>query len=184
MNMTMTKRLYLVAGLVALAAIAFSAVTLTSGLTSAQSPDPVQESAACGPEDEADDAAEAGGNEADADNVEDQCGDQSEDAGREADAEGDDAQDPKLNGSIAIDENQPEGLSEEDEAAALAPLATITKEQAAAAAQAEVPGDVSKVELDNENGSLVYSVEIGNQDVKVDAGTGAVLHIDSDQGED
>ena len=38
-----------------------------------------------------------------------------------------------------------------------------------------------KVELDNENGALVYSVELSNgMDVKVDAGNAAVLYTDSD----
>ncbi len=72
-----------------------------------------------------------------------------------------------------------EGQSEADESVALAPLAKITAEEATAAAQAVVAGDVIKVELENENGAVVYGVEIGNVDVKVDAGTGQVLHQDS-----
>lgn len=44
---------------------------------------------------------------------------------------------------------------------------------------------MKKVELDNENGSLVYSVQLTDstgkgQDVKVDAGTGQVLHAEAD----
>lgn len=180
--MTMTTRMYWVAGLIALVAIAFSAVTLTSRMTSAQSPDSTQGSAVCAAENEADDAAETEGGEADADNVQDECGDQSEaDGGGE---DGDNTQDPQLNGSIAVDESQFDGLGEADEAAALAPLAKISTDEAVAAATAEVPGDAGKVELDNENGSLVYSVEIGGQDVKVDAGTGVVLQVESDQAED
>ena len=70
------------------------------------------------------------------------------------------------------------------EAAALADLATITADQAQAAALAAVPGTVIQVELDNENGSVVYSVEVdtgnGIIDVKVDAGNGTVLHQDAD----
>jgi uncharacterized membrane protein YkoI len=38
------------------------------------------------------------------------------------------------------------------------------------------------VELDDENGQLVYSVEIGSSDVKVDAMTGTVLGVET--GED
>jgi len=174
--MTITKRLYLVAGLVAILVIAFSAVTLTSRLTSAQGgTDATGDSAACEQEDEADDAAEAGVQETDTDNIEQECGDQNE-----GDNEAGDVQEPQLNGSIAVDEEQSGGLSEADEAAALAPLATISEDEAIAAAQAEVPGTVDEVELEDENGSLVYSVDIGSRDVKVDAGTGAVLHIDSD----
>lgn len=178
----MTNRMYWVAGLIALVAIAFSAVTLSSRMTSAQSPDSTQITAACALENEADDAAETDAGEADTDNVEDECGDQNEADGGGEDR--DNTQDPQLNGSIAVDESQFDGLAEADEAAALAPLAKISADEAAAAAQAEVPGDVGKVELDNENGSLVYSVDIAGQDVKVDAGTGAVLQVESDQAED
>ena len=66
-------------------------------------------------------------------------------------------------------------------------LARITPEQASAAALAQVPGTVTKVELENEDGNVVYGVEIktanGESDVKVDAGDGRVLHVERD-GED
>ena len=66
-------------------------------------------------------------------------------------------------------------------------LARITPEQASAAALAQVPGTVKKVELENEDGNVVYGVEIktadGERDVKVDAGNGRVLHVEKD-GED
>lgn len=39
-------------------------------------------------------------------------------------------------------------------------------------------GAASKVELDDEDGQLVYSIEIGASDVKVDAMTGAVLKVE------
>jgi uncharacterized membrane protein YkoI len=178
--MSISKRLYLVAGLVAILAIAFSAVTLTSRLTSAQGPTPTP---AAQTSDEQDDTAEGATKQADTDNVQEESGPQDEADGA-AGADADDVQEPQLRGSIAVPEGQDNGLSEADEAAALAPLAKITADEASAAAQAEVPGDVQKVELDNENGSLVYSVEIGGKDVKVDAGTGAVLHIESDGPED
>jgi uncharacterized membrane protein YkoI len=76
--------------------------------------------------------------------------------------------------------------SESDEAAALISKAAITADEASAAANRAVPGTVNQVELDNENGQVVYSVEIntakGTVDVKVDAGNGKVLYQDS--GED
>lgn len=96
----------------------------------------------------------------------------------------DNVQEPQLNGSIQVAQDQANAQSEADEAAALAPLATITSDQAVAAAQAQVPGQVQQVELDNENGSLVYSVEIDGKDVKVDAGTGTVLHVEQPGAED
>lgn len=94
---------------------------------------------------------------------------------------------PSYTGSITVPED--ESLSEADEAAALQPLARIDADQASAAATQAVPGKVLRVELDNENGSLVYSVEVdsgaGVVDVKVDAGNAKVLaqETDDDAGE-
>ena len=71
-------------------------------------------------------------------------------------------------------------MSEADEAAALQSKATITGAQAETAALAAYPGTtVVETELDNENGVLVYSVELSNGlDVKVDAGNGKILHTE------
>jgi uncharacterized membrane protein YkoI len=92
-----------------------------------------------------------------------------------------DGQFPSYGSSIRVDDAQYEGVSEADESAALAGLATITPEQAKAAALQANPGaTVVKVELDNENGALVYSVELSDgADVKVDAGNATVLYTDS-----
>ena len=51
---------------------------------------------------------------------------------------------------------------------------------------AAYPGvTVTEVELDNENCCLIYSVELGNNlDVKVDAGNGITLYVESDDGDD
>jgi uncharacterized membrane protein YkoI len=89
-------------------------------------------------------------------------------------------QQPQYTGSITVDESQYQGISEADEAAALQAKATITNAQAEAAALAANPGTtVVKTELDNENGALVYSVELSNgMDVKVDAGNGQILHTE------
>ena len=70
------------------------------------------------------------------------------------------------------------------EAAMLASQAKIDSNQATTAALGQVPGNVLKVSLDNEDGNLVYSVEIktaSNQikDVKVDAGNAKVLSVDA-----
>ncbi len=95
-------------------------------------------------------------------------------------------QEPSYAASITAP--QDEGLSEADEAIALEGLASITPDQARDAALAVVPGTVDKVELDNENGAVVYSVEITDAsgshiDVKVDAGNGTVVHQDADDGD-
>jgi uncharacterized membrane protein YkoI len=82
------------------------------------------------------------------------------------------------------------GDGEHAEAARYMELAKIDAGKAMAAAQGRVPGKVLSATLDNENGNLVYSVVITPtaggplQDVKVDAGNGAVLHTDTGNGRD
>ncbi len=126
----------------------------------------------------------------DTDTIEKQVGEQVEDGQPDAaeatraeglDDDGPDERMPSYTGSIAVDESATEGLSEADESAALAGQATIGADQARAAVLAANPGaTVVKVELDNENGYLVYSVELKDgSDVKIDAGTGAILHTES-----
>ncbi|HEY6072958.1 MAG TPA: PepSY domain-containing protein [Anaerolineales bacterium] len=104
---------------------------------------------------------QAGGTEgqetADKDNVDVQCGDQN-----------------------APDEQGTGGT--EDPEAAPSGTPAMTADQAQAAALAAHPGTVRKVELDDENGQLVYGVEFeGGVDVKVDAMTGAVLSTETGQ---
>lgn len=104
----------------------------------------------------------------------------------EAQGETSEVQDPSYATSITAP--QDENLSEADEAKALESLATISPDQARDAALAAVPGTAGKVELDNENGAVVYSVEITDSsgsdiDVKVDAGNGQVVHQDADDGD-
>lgn len=85
-------------------------------------------------------------------------------------------------------ESDAEDQAEAAESSRLQSLATFTPEQAKSAALAQVPGTVKKVELENEDGNVVYGVEIktadGERDVKVDAGNGKVLHVEKDDGED
>jgi uncharacterized membrane protein YkoI len=81
------------------------------------------------------------------------------------------------NGSIPIDHRMESQFPD---------LAKIDYIEAVRAALTECKGKVLRVELENENGFLVYSVEVvtpGNSimDVKVDAGSGAVLAMDRDQ---
>lgn len=82
--------------------------------------------------------------------------------------------------------NGAEGTNESDagEAARLKGLATVTPDQAKAAATAAVPGKAAKVELESENGNVVYGVEVttaqGTVDVKVDAGNAKVLSQETD----
>lgn len=107
-------------------------------------------------------------------------------------------QQPAYNASIKVANPQNdngtevnEAIEKQNEAAesqALQARAKITADAAKSAALKAVPGTVKKVALDNENGNLVYSVEIqavsGSIDVKVDAGNGQVLAQDRDNGQD
>lgn len=82
------------------------------------------------------------------------------------------------------DSDRAERERDSAEGARLQALARITAEQARASALARVPGTAGRVELENEDGNLVYSVHVqtvsGDRDVKVDAGNGSVLHVEQD----
>jgi hypothetical protein len=98
-----------------------------------------------------------------------------------------DEADPGKPSSVTVPANQAE--TEADEGTALQGLAKITPDQAKAAALAAVPGNATKVELDNEDGNLVYKVEVagadGKQtDLEIDAGNGAVLSRETESGGD
>ncbi len=94
-----------------------------------------------------------------------------------------DEHDPVYNGSIQVPADSA-ARGEQEEAMALQQLATLTAEEAKHAALREFPGaTVNKVELDNENGSVVYSAHLTDSsgvghDVKVDAGNGKVLAVE------
>lgn len=91
-------------------------------------------------------------------------------------------QDPSYQSSVTSPEQA--NQSEADEAKALEAAAKISPDQARQAALAAVPGTAGSVSLDNENGNVVYSVQITDSsgtvtDVKVDAGNGSVLAKDA-----
>jgi len=83
------------------------------------------------------------------------------------------AQIPSYQCSIKVPEPEPKDLSS---------LAKIKADQAMAVAQAAITGTtVKKVELENENGCLVYSVSLNNgMEVKVDAGNGKILQKEAE----
>jgi uncharacterized membrane protein YkoI len=68
---------------------------------------------------------------------------------------------------------------EQQEDKKLQALAKITAEQAKQAAETSVGDKASSVKLENEDGNLVYAVEIGQKEVKVDAGNGKVLYTEN-----
>jgi uncharacterized membrane protein YkoI len=150
-------------GLAAIALLVVAAMGFVSMRVSAQSQNPF---APAGVGVENDDTAEAAETGPDADNVEEQSGQQND--------ANDQAQDLD-NGQV---ENEADGASEAgvegDVEDAPSGTPSITAEAAQQAAEAYVNGGTAtKVELDEENGTLVYSVEIGS---------GAVLGVES--GED
>ena len=140
---------------IALAAIALLVVGAMGAIGMKVFAQPAAQSQNCDQQD--DDAAEVQ-DAPDTDNVELECGDQDEDGGEAESAEGEDA----------------------------APTGTPAISAAAAQKTAEAylnAGTAIKVELENENGKLIYSVEFSNgTDVEVDAMTGEVLGTES--GED
>ena len=58
--------------------------------------------------------------------------------------------------------------------------AGISLEEAIAAAQGAASGAIGEVDLERFAGTLVFNVDVGDQDVKVDAATGEILSVDSD----
>ncbi len=85
--------------------------------------------------------------------------------------------------------NEADGAEENDaaEAARLAKLATVTPDQAKAAALAAQPGKVTKATLESEDGNVVYDIEVttsnGTVDVTIDAGNARVLQSEKEDGE-
>ncbi len=67
-----------------------------------------------------------------------------------------------------------------DDGKDLLPLASITLEEAITAAQAAENGALGEVDLEYYGSKLVFNVDIGDKDVKVDASNGAILGMTSD----
>jgi uncharacterized membrane protein YkoI len=96
-------------------------------------------------------------------------------------------------GGVALMSAQPANqkgsiqINNKDEAQ-VAGMAKISMDSAMNEALKQVPGKILRVELENENGYLVYGVEIARPDhqivdVKVDAGNAKILKIDQDSKE-
>jgi uncharacterized membrane protein YkoI len=62
-----------------------------------------------------------------------------------------------------------------DDGKDLLPQAAISEQQAIAAAQGAASGALDEVDLEHLDGKLVFNVDVGASDVKVDAANGAVL---------
>ncbi len=88
------------------------------------------------------------------------------------------------NGTSASDSQGPEqevihppdsSGSRLDDGANLLPQAKITEAQAIHAAQTAAAGPLNEVDLEDYQGHLVFNVDVGSHDVKVDASNGDVL---------
>lgn len=67
----------------------------------------------------------------------------------------------------------------EVESQASASEATLTRDEAIAIAEAETGSTAAFVELENENNTLVYSVELEDgSEIEIDASTGDILEIE------
>ena len=71
-----------------------------------------------------------------------------------------------------------------DDGAELLDQASISLEDAIAAAQASASGALGEVDLETYAGRLVFNVDIGDRDVKVDASDGSVLGYERDDEND
>jgi uncharacterized membrane protein YkoI len=67
-----------------------------------------------------------------------------------------------------------------DDGKDLLPQAKITEQQAIAAAQQAASSDLNEVDLEHSDGKLVFNVDVGSKDVKVDASNGDVLAAPAD----
>jgi uncharacterized membrane protein YkoI len=73
--------------------------------------------------------------------------------------------------------------SEADESKALQSQATITADQAKQIAETKTGGKATDATLGDENGTVVYEVTVGDQDVKVNAKDGSIVKIEKSDGE-
>lgn len=87
---------------------------------------------------------------------------------------------PAENESGAADGSPEERAQDQAEAAALAALATVTEQEASRAATDAVPGTLTRIALDDEDGFVVWEADITRADgtrveVLVDAGNASIL---------
>lgn len=168
---------YGIVAALALLMLAATAVTVTARVTNAGSPDnqAVQDTVVpCSDPNGVDNDANEQQDAADTDNVEEQCGPQDEAGDANEADEGNEA------GEVEDANEQNEAPGTIDDGAELLPQAGITLDQAIAAAQGAAQGSLGEVDLEDYQGKLAFNVEIGKNDVKVDAQSGAVLNVAED----
>lgn len=57
-------------------------------------------------------------------------------------------------------------------------LAKISEAEAIRIARQRYHGKLGKVDLENEDGNLIYSVEVGARELAIDAGNGKILQVE------
>ena len=72
------------------------------------------------------------------------------------------------------------GAGRLDDGSDLLPQARLGIDDAVAKAQTAASGKIGEIDLEHYNGRLVFNVDVGSKDVKVDAATGAVVASTSD----
>jgi uncharacterized membrane protein YkoI len=72
------------------------------------------------------------------------------------------------------------GASRLDDGKDLLPQSRITEQQAIDAARGAASGGLNEVDLEHHDGRLVWNVDVGSSDVKVDAGSGQVVTANED----
>jgi uncharacterized membrane protein YkoI len=83
-------------------------------------------------------------------------------------------------GIAAANGRSASGGSRLDDGKDLLSQASITEQQAIAAAQTAASGPLNEVDLEHYDGRLVFNVDVGAKDVKVDAASGDVVAATSD----
>jgi uncharacterized membrane protein YkoI len=81
---------------------------------------------------------------------------------------------------VAVASGQSASPSRMDDGKALLPQAKITEQEAIAAAQGVASGKLNEVDLEHAAGKLVFNVDVGRHDVKVDAANGDIVANDQD----
>ena len=85
-----------------------------------------------------------------------------------------------LGAAVAAGDSGRGGASRLDDGKDLLPQAQISEAQAIAAAHGAASGALNEVDLEHRTGRLVFNVDVGDKDVKVDAASGRVVAVDSD----
>ena len=67
-----------------------------------------------------------------------------------------------------------------DDGKDLLPKPKITEQQVIEAAQSAASGALNEVDLEYAGGRLVFNVDVGRKDVKIDASNGKVVTVDQD----